>query len=67
MSGLCAKAVSVGAAWTLGIAQPTISARVQTLEAAVGGPLFIRERRLVTLTERHRFSALCTKSVGNIG
>jgi DNA-binding transcriptional LysR family regulator len=40
------------AAWTLGIAQPTISARVQALEEAVGGPLFLRGRRQVTLTER---------------
>lgn len=40
------------AAWALGIAQPTISARVHALEAAVGGPLFVRGRRQLTLTER---------------
>lgn len=40
------------AAWTLGIAQPTISARLQALEEAIGGPLFVRGRRQVTLTER---------------
>jgi DNA-binding transcriptional LysR family regulator len=40
------------AAWALGIAQPTISARVAALEEAVGGPLFVRGRRPLTLTER---------------
>lgn len=40
------------AAWALGIAQPTISARVQALEEAVGGALFVRGRRQLTLTER---------------
>jgi len=39
------------AAWALGIAQPTISARIRALERDVGGPLFIRGRR-VALTER---------------
>lgn len=41
----------VRAAWTLGVAQPTVSARIQALEREVGGPLFRRGRR-VTLTER---------------
>jgi len=40
------------AAWALGIAQPTISARIQALEEAVGGALFVRGRRQVTLTEQ---------------
>ncbi len=40
------------AAWGLQIAQPTISARIQALEQAVGGALFIRNNRTVTLTER---------------
>lgn len=40
------------AAWALNIAQPTISARVQALEAEVGGPLFVRNNRRVSLTER---------------
>ena len=39
------------AAWSLGIAQPTISARIQTLEQTVGGSLFHRGRT-VKLTER---------------
>jgi DNA-binding transcriptional LysR family regulator len=39
------------AAWALGIAQPTISARVQALERAVGGPLFVRGARGVALTD----------------
>lgn len=38
------------AAWSLGIAQPTISARVQALEQALGGPLFTRGGRRVALT-----------------
>jgi LysR family transcriptional regulator, low CO2-responsive transcriptional regulator len=43
------------AAWSLGIAQPTISARIQGLEQSVGGPLFHRGRT-VKLTERgHHF------------
>jgi DNA-binding transcriptional LysR family regulator len=40
------------AAWLLRIAQPTISARIQTLEQEVGGPLFVRGGRRVALTER---------------
>jgi LysR family transcriptional regulator, low CO2-responsive transcriptional regulator len=40
------------AAWALNIAQPTISARIQALEAEVGGPLFVRNNRRVSLTER---------------
>ncbi len=39
------------AAWSLGIAQPTISARIRGLEQAVGGSLFHRGRT-VKLTER---------------
>lgn len=38
------------AAWELGIAQPTISARIQALEAEVGGALFQRSGRQITLT-----------------
>lgn len=38
------------AAWELGIAQPTISARIQALEAEVGGELFQRNGRQITLT-----------------
>ncbi|GHO45418.1 LysR family transcriptional regulator [Ktedonospora formicarum] len=40
------------AARSLNIAQPTISARIQALEEAVGGQLFQRGGRGVTLTER---------------
>lgn len=40
------------AARSLNIAQPTISARIQALEAAVGGALFRRGGRSVSLTER---------------
>jgi LysR family transcriptional regulator, low CO2-responsive transcriptional regulator len=39
------------AAWALGIAQPTISARVQTLEQQIGGALFTRGGRGATLTD----------------
>ncbi|MEM8643205.1 MAG: LysR family transcriptional regulator [Cyanobacteria bacterium P01_G01_bin.54] len=38
------------AAWSLGIAQPTISARIQGLEKEVGGTLFKRGRK-IALTE----------------
>ena len=38
------------AAWSLGIAQPTISARIQGLEQEVGGTLFKRGRK-IALTE----------------
>ncbi len=40
------------AAWSLSLSQAAISARIQTLEATVGGPLFVRGGRRVTLTER---------------
>jgi DNA-binding transcriptional LysR family regulator len=40
------------AARTLDITQPTISVRIQTLEEAVGGALFVRGGRQATLTER---------------
>lgn len=40
------------AAWALNIAQPTISARMQALESELGGPLFVRNNRRVSLTER---------------
>lgn len=39
------------AAWSLGIAQPTVSARIQGLEQTVGGSLFHRGRK-VKLTQR---------------
>jgi DNA-binding transcriptional LysR family regulator len=38
------------AAWELHIAQPTISARIQALEQEVGGPLFARNSRKISLT-----------------
>jgi len=38
------------AAWELHIAQPTISARIQALEQEVGGPLFTRGNRRISLT-----------------
>lgn len=41
------------AAWSLGIAQPTISARIQGLEREVGGMLFKRGRK-IALTELGR-------------
>jgi len=40
------------AARALNIAQPSISARIQTLEQEVGGSLFLRSGRKITLTER---------------
>jgi DNA-binding transcriptional LysR family regulator len=39
------------AALSLGLAQPTVSARIQALEQAVGGPLFTRAGRSVSLTD----------------
>jgi LysR family transcriptional regulator, low CO2-responsive transcriptional regulator len=39
------------AAWTLGIAQATVSARIAALEEEVGGALFVRGRK-VKLTAR---------------
>lgn len=39
------------AALALNITQPTISARIQGLEQAVGGPLFLRGGRAILLTE----------------
>src|SRR5262245_3177974 len=39
------------AAWALGLAQATISARIQALEREVGGPLFVRRGRGVALTD----------------
>lgn len=39
------------AAWSLGVAQATISVRVQALERAVGGPLFVRSGRGMVLTD----------------
>lgn len=38
------------AAWALDIPQPTISARIKALEAALGGALFYRQGRQVALT-----------------
>ncbi|MFL5800363.1 MAG: LysR family transcriptional regulator [Roseiflexaceae bacterium] len=38
------------AAWALTIAQPTISARIQALEQELGGPLFARNSRRISLT-----------------
>ncbi|MEM8859318.1 MAG: LysR family transcriptional regulator, partial [Chloroflexota bacterium] len=40
------------AAWALQLAQPTVSARLKALEKSVGGELFKRNNRAVTLTER---------------
>jgi LysR family transcriptional regulator, low CO2-responsive transcriptional regulator len=39
------------AAWSLDVAQPTVSARIRALEQAVGGPLFARSGRGVALTD----------------
>jgi LysR family transcriptional regulator, low CO2-responsive transcriptional regulator len=39
------------AAWSLDVAQPTVSARMRALEQAVGGPLFARGGRGVALTD----------------
>jgi DNA-binding transcriptional LysR family regulator len=39
------------AAWSLDVAQPTVSARIRALEQAVGGPLFARSGRGVMLTD----------------
>jgi DNA-binding transcriptional LysR family regulator len=39
------------AAWSLDLAQPTVSARIHTLEQAVGGALFARSGRGVVLTD----------------
>jgi len=42
------------AAWTLDIPQPTVSARIKTLEQVVGGALFHRRGRQITLTDLGR-------------
>ena len=39
------------AAWSLDLAQPTVSARIHALEQSVGGPLFARSGRGVVLTD----------------
>ncbi|NTW03903.1 MAG: LysR family transcriptional regulator [Oscillochloris sp.] len=39
------------AAWALGVGQPAVSARIQALERAVGGPLFVRGVRGAMLTD----------------
>jgi len=39
------------AAWSLDLAQPTVSARIRALEQHVGGPLFARSGRGVALTD----------------
>jgi DNA-binding transcriptional LysR family regulator len=39
------------AAWTLRLAQPTVSMRIQALERTIGGPLFVRGGRGVALTD----------------
>lgn len=41
-----------GAARSLNLTQPTITARLQALEQEVGGPLFVRGGRQLQLTER---------------
>lgn len=46
------------AALTLDLAQATLSTRIQALERAVGGPLFLRGGRRIALTERGE-SFLC--------
>ncbi len=46
------------AALTLDLAQATMSTRIQALERAVGGPLFLRGGRRIALTERGE-SFLC--------
>lgn len=52
------------AARALDIAQPTISARIQTLEQEVGGPLFERNTRKLTLTARgHNFLPYARKAL----
>jgi len=40
-----------GAAWALDIPQPTVSARIKTLEQTVGGALFHRRGRQISLTD----------------
>lgn len=39
------------AAWALGLAQPTVSARMRALEAELGGALFVRRGRGVALSD----------------
>jgi len=38
------------AGWVLNLSQPTVSTRIQALEQVVGGPLFRRQGRTITLT-----------------
>ena len=39
------------AAWALDLPQPTVSARIKSLEQAIGGSLFHRQGRKITLTD----------------
>jgi DNA-binding transcriptional LysR family regulator len=51
------------AAAALGIGQPAISARIQTLEAAVGGALFTRGRRVALTPLGHSFLAYAGRAL----
>lgn len=54
------------AAWVQGVAQATVSARIQTLEREVGGPLFLRGRK-ITLTQRGLgFLPHARRALGNL-
>lgn len=56
------------AAWALGIAQPTISARIQILEEEIGSALFVRGRRQMTLTEQGiAFLPYARKALATLG
>lgn len=55
------------AADALGVAQPTVSAQLRALEAAVGGVLFVRGTRPLELTERGRTVARYAEQIFALG
>jgi DNA-binding transcriptional LysR family regulator len=55
------------AAAVLGVGQPAISARIQALEAAVGGPLFSRGRRVALTGLGEGFLAYATRALEVLG
>ncbi len=55
------------AAERLGVAQPTVSSQIRSLEQAVGGPLFIRGSRPLALTETGRMVLRYAEQIFSLG